>query len=165
MTILILPGSYFQVESADAPVEGRRYILEDATTGTSAQNKTFHALVKEYWKSGLHPKYGGELYSAFRDQIKRTLGAGFESFVYADYINGKARIKQVKTYDEIPEHIRQDADLKELVQGKLKSWSDYGKKQRQQTIDNLIDDATAAGVNSKKWNEILKGMEEKEYGK
>ena len=160
MKILILPGSYYQVESADAPIEGRRYILEDATTGTSAQNKAFHALVMEYHKSGLHPKYGGEPYSVFRDQIKRTLGAGFEAFVYADYVNGKARIYQVKQYEDIPEKIRQDPDLRDIIQGKLKSWSDYGKKERQRTIDNLIDDMHAAGVNSAKFAEIEEGMKD-----
>jgi len=158
MKVLILSDGGYMSESADKPEIGKRYILEDAITGTGAQNKTFHALVQEYWKTGLHPKYGGDDFSSFRDQIKRTLGAGLESFVYADILGGKARIKQVKLYDEIPEFIRHDKDLKELVQGKLKSWSDYTKKQRQNTIDNLIDDMVSNGVNTKKFQEIMEGL-------
>ena len=158
MKVLILSDGGYMSESADKPEIGKRYILEDAITGTGAQNKTFHALVQEYWKTGLHPKYGGDDFSSFRDQIKRTLGAGLESFVYADILGGKARIKQVKLYDEIPEFIRHDKDLKELVQGKLKSWSDYTNKQRQNTIDNVIDDMISNGVNTKKFQEIMEGL-------
>ena len=159
MKILILSDGSYMSESKDKPGIGKRYNLEDAVSGTTAQNKAFHALVQEYWKSGLHPKYGGDDFSSFRDQIKRTLGAGFESFVYADILGGKARIKQVKIYDEIPEFIRHDKDLKEIVQGKLKSWSDYSKKQRQNTIDNVINDMISNGVNTKKFQEILEGLE------
>ena len=157
MKILITDNGYL-TESKDIPEIGRRYTLTGAEDGTIRQNAAFHALVKEYWKSGLHPKYGGDDYSSFRDQIKRTIGAGFESFVYAEIRGGKARIFQVKQYDQIPLSIRQDTDLKEIIQGKLKSWSDYTVKNRRETIDNLIDDMTAAGVNSAKFQEIIEGM-------
>ncbi len=158
MKVLILEGLKYLTESADIPEVGKRYYLEDATTGTQAQNKTFHALVLEYWKSGKHPKYGGEPYAIFRDQIKRTLGAGFESFVYADLIKNRPKIFKVDSYEDIPLVIRESPDLKEIIQGKLKSWANYTVKQRRETIDNIIDDATAAGVNSAKWLEILEGI-------
>jgi len=163
MKILITEKGYM-IESTDAPVIGKHYYLEDAETGTNAQNKLFHALITEYWKSGLHPKYGGDDYSSFRDQIKRTLGEGFEKYVYAilDVTDGKAKIERVKTFEEIPEYIRLDPDMKEMIQGKLKSWSDYTAKQRKNCIDNLITDMDANGVNSKKYQEIMDGLYERE---
>jgi len=44
----------------------------------------------------------------------------------------------------------------------LKSWSDYTKKERQLTIDNIINEMFQVGVNSNRFNEILQGMEEKQ---
>lgn len=160
MKILILPDNKYLSESADAPEEGRRYILEDAAEHTENQHRAAEALIGEYWKSGLHAKYGGDPKHLFRDKLKRDLGDGFESYVYADVINGKAKIFQVKKYTDIPEHVRQDPDLAEMVQGKIKSLSRYGKKALARFIDNLIDDGTAAGVKSAKWFEIIDGLRE-----
>ena len=160
MKILITDVGKFSVESVDAPETGRYYFLEDAAHGTQAQNKLAHALIGEYWKSGLHPKYGGDPFDSFRDQLKRTLGEGFESFVYAEIRGGKARIFQVENYEDIPKYIREDPELKEIIRGRLKSWSNYTNKQRRKFIDALIDEMTAAGVNSAKFQEILEGIHE-----
>jgi len=159
MKILITAEGQYTVESKDAPKTGFYYTLEDATKGTNAQNKTFHALVTVYWKSGVHPKYGGCGYHQFRDIIKRDLGVGFEAFVYASIVDGKPRINQVSSIDEIPEEIRLDPEMRTMIQGKLKSWGRYTKKERIRTIDNLIDDMAANGVNSDDFMEILKGLE------
>lgn len=159
MKILITgPGTYTE-ESADKPEQGRRYFLEPAEDGTGEQNRAFHALLQEYWKSGLHPKYGGDPFSVFKDKIKRDLGQGFEAYVYADIIDGKPRIFQVKKEAEIPAHINNDPDRRQMIQGKLKSWTKYTMRQRMKLIDNIIDDAKAAGLNSKKFNEIVEGMQ------
>lgn len=162
-------GGRFLVDSKDAPEIGRSYYMEDATSGTGAQNRAFHALVQEYWKSGLHPKYGGDPFDQFRDSLKRDLGEGFEKYVYADIEQVevdtfqpsheeryKPVIKEVKTYEEIPEEIRNDPTGR--IMGRLKSWTAYTLKQRRRLIDNLIDDMVAAGVDSKKFQEILEGM-------
>ena len=161
MKILITEPGRFSEMSKDVPEVGRYYFLEDADNWRHTLNRAFHALLMVYWRSGVHPKYGGCGYEEFRDQIKRTLGAGFASYVYADIIDGKPKIYHVDSYDKIPEHIRLDPDLKEMVRGKLKSWADYTKKEQQRTVDNLIDDMAANGVNSDKFNEILEGMSER----
>jgi len=161
MKILITePGRYIE-QSKDAPEVGRAYNLEDATTGTGAQGRTFEALVMVYWKAGVHPKYGGCPYEEFRDQIKRTLGAGFAYYVYADIVDGKPKIYKVKKFDEIPDHVRQDPDMQDMIRGRLKSRAHYTKKELQKTIDALIDDMLAAGVANKKFDEILNGLEER----
>ena len=158
MKVLILSDGGYMSESADKPEIGKRYILEDAITGTGAQRKTREALIHAYWKDGSHPKYGGDSYSVFRDQMKRTLGQGFASFVYAHLVDGEARIRQEKKYEDIPEYIRQDKSLKDIIQGKLKSCSEYTKSQNQKFIDNLITDMVANGVNSNKFQEIMEGL-------
>ena len=53
MIIQITPDGYIHL-SGDAPEVGRKYALEDATDGTQAQNRAFHALVQEYFTSGCH---------------------------------------------------------------------------------------------------------------
>lgn len=150
------PGQY-ECLSLDQPEPGLCYNLEDATEGTGAQNRAFHALVSCYWQSGAH-SYQAKSFNDFRNQIKRSLGAGFEAFVYAEIVGGKPIIRDAATYAEIPEPVRRDPDLKQLVRGRLKSWADYSKRERIATIDRLVAEMIEAGVNTKKFHEILEGM-------
>ena len=166
MKILILEKEQYLVESKDSPIIGRHYNLEDSETGTAAQNKAFHALIQEYFKIGMH-SYKADNIADFKNHIKRNLGAGFEAYVYVEIkkpVMGMENldrpiIKDAAKYLDIPEEIRKDPYFKELIRGRLKSWSNYTKKQRQKTMDNLIAEMLAAGVNSKKFNEIMEGME------
>jgi len=149
LIIQITPEGFIHL-SGNAPVVGKKYALEDITEGSGEQNRAFHALVGEYWKSGAH-SYPAKNFDQFRDYIKRDLGAGFESYVYAS----PEGIKKVDTLDEIPAEYR----VPPYCLGKLKSWSKYTKKQRTETIDKLISEMHQAGVNTKKFQEILQGME------
>jgi len=166
MKILILEKEQYMVESKDSPIIGRHYNLEDADSGTAAQNKAFHALLNEYYISGMHSYDNVDLVQ-FKKLIKKNLGAGFESFVYAeieaevvgDAVEYNARIHSVKKFKDLPEYIRQDSDMDLMVRGKLKSWADYTKKERMKTMDNLISEMHQVGINSKKFMEILEGME------
>lgn len=141
---------------------GIHYWIEDATNGTGAQRRTRELLISEYWKAGVHPKYGGDPYSDFRDCLKRDLGEGFDKFVYADLIqDGKTLrpvIYEVKNKDEIPQRILDDPHLKEMVRGRLKSCGNYTKKQNMNFIDKLIADMVVNGVNSKRFQEIIGGL-------
>lgn len=136
---------------------GIEYNIEEATEGTAAQNKTFHPLCNEYYKSGLH-SFVGDL-KTFRDYIKKDLGEGFESYVYAIIEAGKPIVVKVDSYEEIPIEVRKDADYKKMIRGKLKSWADYTKKQRRETIDLLISEMLQMGVDTKKFREIMEGLE------
>lgn len=147
MIIQITPDGYIHL-SGDAPELGRKYALEDATDGTPQQNRAFHPLVMEFFKSGCH-SYTCANWQELKDIIKRDMGAGFESYVYAD----EAGMHEVKTREEIPA-----GTPKTHIRGKLKSWSKYTKKQRRETMDLLISTMIQAGVNSKKFHEILGGM-------
>jgi hypothetical protein len=143
----------------DMPELGKYYNLEDAIEGTGAQRRTREKLIKIYWRSGLHPKYGGDSLELFRDNLKKSLGEGFCKYVYADIVNGKPKIKEVKKESDIPDRIKTDPDFKEMILGKLKSCSHYTKKQNMKFIDNIILDMSANNVNSKEFEEIMKGLE------
>ena len=149
MVIQITPDGFIPV-SGGAPEIGRKYSLEDAAEGSLAQGKAFHALIQEYWKSGAH-SYQCVTFDRFRDLIKRDLGAGFESYVYAD----ETGLHKAKTLADIPESVPVTHRM-----GKLKSWADYTKKERREAIDRVIAEMMQAGVNSRKFTEILQGMEE-----
>jgi hypothetical protein len=152
------PGQYMEA-SKEIPIVGRSYNLEDAATGTDAQNRAFHALVQEYWISGAH-SYSVSSFEEFRNIIKRNLGAGFEAFIYVEVVAGRPVIRDAKKYQDIPAAIRRDPDMKKMVRGRLKSWAHYTKNERRHTIDGLIAEMHQVGVNSKKFQEILEGMEE-----
>lgn len=165
MTITITaPGEYL-CDSKDEPKTGCRYSLEDATHGTLAQNNLFHALIDVYYKSGMWSYQGsgynqGATYTEFRNMIKRKLGAGFEAFVYVELVDGRPVIKDAKVYADIPEAIRKDPHMKEMIRGRLKSWSDYRKSERRSTIDNLIAEMMQVGVNTPHFHEIMQGISE-----
>ena len=156
MKVLITSDSGYMSESEDKPEVGRSYFLEDATDGTLAQNKLFHALLTEYHISAAHPVHGGDDWTTLRNWVKIHLGAGFESFVYiTTSAAGIPVLKDAKKYKDIPEAIRRLPWKNEVIRGRLVSWSDYTLKQRRQTIEKLIRDMLANGVNSRKFNEIL----------
>jgi len=156
MKVRIVDGSRFETMGS-IPLPGV-YELESIESGTNAQNRAFHALITEYWKSGAH-SYDAKTFDEFRDMIKRSHGAGFESFVYAEIVDGKPRITGAKTYQDIPESVRRNPDLKQLVRGRLKSWSDYTKKERRLTMDRLISEMHQVGVQTPAFMRILEGME------
>lgn len=147
----------FILDDDEVPSVGGRYELEDYDNPTNRQNRAFHALLTCYWTSGCHSSNATDFHR-FRDEVKVRLGAGFEKIVYADWIDGKAQIVECKRRDEIPRRILEDPDLAKIVKAKPLSWADYSKRQRTETIDRLIAEMHAAGVNSKKFHEILEGL-------
>lgn len=149
MIIQITPNGYISL-SKDVPVEGRKYMLEDAESGSGAQGRAWHALAQEYWKTGLH-SYPAKTFAEFRDYLKRDLGAGFESFVYAS----PDGVKKVKTREEIPTKYNNA----KYAMGRLKSFAEYTKKERMESIDRLIAEMIQAGVNTSKYQEILSGLD------
>jgi hypothetical protein len=165
MLITIVSGSEFLVSSKSAPAVGHTYSLEDTESGTGAQSRAFHALLSCYYVSGLWSYQGsgynqGATLSEFRDLVKRKLGVGFETFFYAEIDgDGKARARKVKTWQDVPEGIRHDPRVNEMVFGRLKSWADYTKRERMDTMDKLIKEMHQVGVTSQKFMDILEGME------
>ena len=129
MKIQILPDETYQVLSKDAPILGEVYTLESARYGTQAQNKAFHALLEEYYKSGLWSYEGsgynkGATLDEFKKLVKRKLGAGFERYIYVDVVDGLSKISECEKREDIPAHIMNDPQRANYIRGILKSWSD-----------------------------------------
>lgn len=163
MKIKVISSSTFEVLSKSIPKVGTVYNLEDATCGTLAQNAAFHSLLGEYYKSGLWSYQGsgynqGATLDEFKKLIKRKLGAGFESYIYVDIVDGLPKLFEVTKYEDIPAHVRGDTARANYIRGRLKSFADYDKTERRNIIDNLISEMHQVGVNTPKFMEILEGL-------
>jgi len=117
-------------------------MCEPERVGSDAQNRAFHSLIGEYWKSGLSSY---ESFDDMRDTFKLRV-AGADEYIFIE--NGKVR--HVKSLDEVKGRYAEVP----------KSWADFTVEQRKDAIDEVIREATMAGINSRKWEEILRGMEE-----
>lgn len=157
VTALITESGRFVIVAGRDPDVGHRYVLERADTATSEQGRAFHALLQEWYRTGLH-SYEGD-FSHFRDCVKRDLGAGFTSFAYADVDDdGNVALRTCERYEDVPEYIRASSRRNDLVRGRLKSWADYTKRERTEAIDRVISAMRQSGVNSPKFEDILQGM-------
>ena len=163
MRIKIVSKNQYELIAPPFPVVGTIYALEEDEDGSDNQNRAFHSLLEVYYISGLWSYQGsgykqGATLEEFKKLIKRKLGCGFESFVYVDIINGSPKLFNVQKYSDVPEHVRNDPDKANYIYGHLKSWRDYTKKERRDTMDKLISEMHQVGVNSAKFHEILEGM-------
>ena len=136
MKILITAPGRFEGEKLKVACY---YNVELADEGTDAQNKTFHALIQCYWASGCH-SYNAKNFLHFREIIKLYLGAGAEKYQSLIDDNGKPVEKPVIRY-------------------RVKSWARYTKKERSEAIDRLIAEMHQARVQTRKFYEILSGLE------
>ena len=109
----------------------------------------FHALLQEFYASGLH-SYDVSGFAEFRACIKRDFGAGFASYKYVEETPEGLRWGERERIGDIPETVAVGRDGKKMAAGKLKSWADYTRKERTETIDRLISAMTQTGVNSRK---------------
>jgi hypothetical protein len=157
------------VESKTAPIVGRHYSLEDAESGSSAQNKAFHALIQELYKWMLSQdnfvhQNGDVVYNfscpdwlTLKDIFKARYGAGADHYRYADQ---NFQMVKVNSMNKIPGYVMKDfKDGNHLrIAQVLKSWSKYTKKERTNLLDTTINIMDHIGVDSKKYFEILEGM-------
>jgi len=148
--------------TGDDLIEGRYYEAIEADSPTERQNRAFHALVQDFWVSGCH-SYDAKNFDQFRDFIKRDIGAGFERFRYVEETESGLKWGSCRIKEKIPKNVAVDEKGNQLAAGILKSWSKYSKKERKETIDRLIAIMIQCGINSKKFDEILKGMEDSLY--
>jgi hypothetical protein len=149
MQIVIDHPGHYLIAQGEEPEVGVVYALEVAAEGTERQGRAWHALIQEYWCSGCH-SYPAKSFMEFRDYIKRDLGAGFEKYIYADATG----IHDAATIADIP-----PGTPRSLTRGRLKSFADYTKKERRESIDRLIAEMHQAGVQTKKFYLILEGLE------
>lgn len=120
--------------------------------GTDAQNRTFHALLNCYWTSGeAQARY--ESWESMRDSYKLKAGGAKE---YKGVLED-SRIVTVKELEDLEEF-----DCLAYVPIP-KSWTELSLKGRAQAIDLIISDMMTDQVASKKFDEILEGIENGRY--
>jgi hypothetical protein len=110
--------------------------------GSEEQNRAWHSLIREYWLSGCSSY---QSYEDMRDSLKLKVGGAKEYIYLTD------RQHTVKSLSDIPKN----APYIEIC----KSWTDFTKDERAEMIDFTIKEMIEAGVNSRKFDEILSGME------
>lgn len=157
MKILILEGDRFLFANSEQPEVGKTYILEDAGTHSAQQRKTWHALVQEWWKSGMN-NIDTLDFHLFRETCKKQYGEGFSHY---EYIGNDVNMVRVKDLSEIPQDILDDFKNvhRQRIKGVLKSFTKYTKKQVKDSIDKIIVAMDECGVDTVKYHEILGGME------
>jgi len=142
MRILVTRPNVF---TGDDLVVGEVYDVIPVDDGTDRQTRAFHALLQEYWRSGCH-SYDAKSFEHFRELIKLYLGVGAEKYYSLVHDDGRPA-------------------LNPIISWRIKSWSRYSKKERKEAIDRLIAEMETVGVQSKKFYEILQGMENKQEEK
>lgn len=136
MKILITDKNQF---TGDDLKVGKYYQVQEFDEGTEKQNRLFHKLLQIYWASKYH-NTDAKNYYHFRELIKLSLGAGVEKYYSILDENGKKILPK--------------------VQYRIKSWANYSKKERTETIKNLISEMQQCFFNTgyylKEFEEIIK---------
>ena len=112
--------------------------------GSDKQNRAWHSLIGEYWKSGCSSY---DCYEDMRDALKLRI-CGAKEYIWLDDVGHQHTAKII---DEIPRGAYYVAVPK--------SWTDFSKGERAEMIDSTIQEMVEAGVNSRKFDEILQGLE------
>jgi hypothetical protein len=106
-------------------------ITAPATPGTEQQNRAAHALLTEYYRTGMHSAPDGTTLAEFKTQMKCQYGP-------VSTVEYKGSVYMVP-----------------------KSWSEYSKAERMIFLDGLISEIHQSGANvDPRIQEILAGMEE-----
>jgi len=137
---------------------GGYYFCEKDDSGSLLQNSLFHALLYVYFVSGCF-SYPVDNYLDLKKEVKRNLGVGFESYVYIKLTDKGLKKITVKNKEDIKGKVAVDEDGNKMIFGNLKSWSDYTRKERKETIDKLIAQMKMENVQSRKFNDILQTLE------
>jgi len=154
MTILVTaPGEFIGGELQ----VGEHYNVEPASEGTGQQNKYFHKLLMLYFNSGAY-SYPAKTVEELKNHVKARLGAGAEIYIYIDTNGKKQRSKELP--DNVMEH-----NGERYIWQKLLSWADYSKKQRRETIHNLVQEMITVGINSREFDSILEEMENNQFAR
>lgn len=128
---------------------------------SSKQNKTFHALLDCFWKSGCSSFVSKD---EMRFYYKRAVGLIDMVF---DNSNISEDTKEMlwKAIKILPLETTQQLEVINLLKGKVvkeRSWSIATKKQATDAVDMILHDMDMAGVSGsaegKHYDEILEGM-------
>lgn len=120
------------------------------------QNRTFWALVDAFWQSGCSSFIS---YEALVERYYKI--AGLITIKTKSILNDLTRAVLYKGVKALPITFTEKQKVYQMLRGeyeKWESWSRVKKEKATLTISTLMHDMDSAGVNTKKYEEILKGM-------
>ena len=141
---------------------------------TNKQNALFHSLLTVYFESGMssyrdyddmrsHFKKIAGLVSEYSETVSQSLPLTMEQkrIVFA-YITKACKIAGVSEHvqNEMFSRLRGDTHY---VHKNERSWADVSKDGARRTLDCLINEMIEAGVNSDKFEQIMKSLDDNSY--
>ena len=136
-------------------------ILDEKQYKSKKQNNLFHSLLMCFWESKLS---SFDSYKELRNHYKRI--AHLCEIEWENTL--PEQIKQIlwKAIKLLPIPKRYLDEICELLRGRVvtwHSWSECSKEMARLTLDQLINDMIAAGVNSKKFESIMRDIDEQRF--
>lgn len=133
-------------------------ILTETQYKSKKQNNLFHSLLMCFWESKLS---SFDSYEDLRNHYKRI--AHLCEVQWENTLPEQVKKILWKAIKLLPIQKRYLDEICELLRGRVvtwHSWSECSKEMARLTLDQLLNDMHEAGVNSKKFEEILKGLGE-----
>ena len=133
-------------------------ILTEKQYKSRQQNALFHSLLSCFWDSGCS---SFESYKSMRFHYKDI--AHLIEYVFTNDLKEETKQMLWRAVKLLPIDESERKKVVELLKGKTlieHSWAESTKGMAKIAIDQLLNDMHEAGVNSKKFEEILKGLGE-----
>ena len=134
-------------------------VLTETQYKSREQNNLFHSLLKCFWESKLS---SFDSYEELRNHYKRI--AHLCEVQWENTLPEQVKKILWKAIQLLPIQKRYLDEICELLRGRVvtwHSWSECSKEMARLTLDQLINDMTFAGVNSKKFQDIMRSLDER----
>ena len=133
-------------------------VLDEKQYKSKQQNSLFHSLLMCFWDSKLS---SFDSYDDLRNHYKRI--AHLCDVKWENTLPDQVKKMLWKAIQLLPIPKKYMDEICELLRGRTitwRSWADCSKEMARVVLDQLINDMTFAGVNSKKFQEIMRGLDE-----
>lgn len=133
-------------------------VLDEKQYKTKSQNSLFHSLLMCFWESKLS---SFDSYEDLRNHYKRI--AHLCDVKWESNLKDTTKSILWRAIKLLPLPDSEVAEITELLRGRTitwRSWADCSKEMAKLTLDQLINDMVFAGVNSKKFQEIMRQIDE-----
>lgn len=152
------------------PLVGRNYFLEDLKLGSNKQNKLFHALRTVFFNYMFETNtFRIEDNSIIYDLRCNTV-EGFKELLKAEHGQGRTfkfsdknhKLVGVDNFEDIPDYVIEDFNNgnRDRINQKIYPWHKYTMPQRHKLIKRVFLLMDIFGVDSGKYSDIKKGLED-----
>lgn len=135
-------------------------VLDEKQYKSKKQNNLFHSLLMCFWESKLS---SFESYKELRNHYKRI--AHLCDVQWENTLPDQIKQMLWRAIKLLPIPKRYLDEICELLRGRVitwHSWADCSKEMARLTLDQLIGDMVNAGVNSKKFQDIMRDLDDKQ---